>query len=88
MNTAYMIYQAERSRTAAEQREADRRNGELAASFARLWRSLAAPLRSRRRAQRTDQQGLRAAAPCRPAAWPVAGLPGRPCVRSSAALDD
>jgi hypothetical protein len=88
MNTAYMIYQTERCKTAAEQREADLRTGELAASLARLWHSLAAPLRFRRRAQPTDQQGLRAAAPGRPSAWPAAGLPGRPCVRSSAALDD
>ena len=55
MNTAYLIYQAERTRTAAEQREVDATHAELAASLTRLWRSLAAPLRSRRRAQRGAQ---------------------------------
>jgi hypothetical protein len=42
MNTSYVIYQAERTKTAAEQREIDRSAGELAASVARRWRSLAA----------------------------------------------
>ena len=55
MNTAYLIYQAERTRTAAEQREVDATHAELAASLTRLWRSLAAPLRSRRRARRGAQ---------------------------------
>ena len=49
MNTGYLIYQAERTRTAAEQREVDVAHAELAASLTRLWRALAAPLRSRRR---------------------------------------
>jgi hypothetical protein len=40
MNIAYQIYQAERPRTAAEQREADIQVGELAASAARLGRSV------------------------------------------------
>jgi hypothetical protein len=57
MNTGYLIYQAERTRTAAEQREIDAYHGELAASLTRLGRSLAAPLRSRRRAQRGAQRG-------------------------------
>ena len=47
MNTGYLIYQAERTRTAAEQREVDASHAELAAAVSRLWRSLAAPLRSR-----------------------------------------
>ena len=55
MNTAYLIYQAERTRTAAEQREVDATHAELAASLTRLWHSLAAPLRSRRGAQRGTQ---------------------------------
>jgi len=55
MNTAYLIYQAERTRTAAEQREVDATHAELAASLTRLWRSLAAPLRPRRRARRGTQ---------------------------------
>ena len=48
MNTGYPIYQAERTMTTAEQREVDEAHAELAASLSRLWRSLAAPLRSRR----------------------------------------
>ncbi len=51
MNTAYLIYQAERTRNAAEQRAVDATHAELAASLIRLWHSLAAPLRHRRRAQ-------------------------------------
>jgi hypothetical protein len=42
MNTSYLIYQAERTKTAAEQRAIDRSAGELAASLARRWHSLAA----------------------------------------------
>ena len=48
MNTGYLIYQAERTRSAAEQWEVDRSNAQLAASIGRMWRALAAPLRSRR----------------------------------------
>jgi hypothetical protein len=40
MNITYLIYQAERPRSMAEQREADTRAGEMAASFARIGRSL------------------------------------------------
>lgn len=40
MNPGYMIYQAERPRSYAEQREADVRNGQLAASLARWARPL------------------------------------------------
>lgn len=40
MNISYLIYQAERPQTTAEQREADARAGEMAAAFARLGRSL------------------------------------------------
>ena len=48
MNTGYLIYQAERTRSAAEQREADRSSAQLAASIGRMWRALTAPVRSRR----------------------------------------
>ena len=51
MNTGYLIYQAERTMTAAEQRAVDATHAELAAALTRLGRALAAPLRSRRRAQ-------------------------------------
>ena len=47
MNTGYLIYQAERTRSAAEQREVDVYHAELAASFARLWQFVAGPRRSR-----------------------------------------
>jgi hypothetical protein len=40
MNISYMLYQAERPRSAAEQRAADAQVGELAAAVARLGRSL------------------------------------------------
>jgi hypothetical protein len=40
MNIAYLIYEAERPRGTAEQREADVRAGEMAAAFARIGRSL------------------------------------------------
>ena len=40
MNISYQIYQAERPRSMAEQREGDVRAGEVAAAFARLGRSL------------------------------------------------
>jgi|HubBroStandDraft_2_1064218.scaffolds.fasta_scaffold125735_2 hypothetical protein len=65
MNTSYLIYQAERTKSAAEQREADRAAGEFAASLAGLWRRLAAPRRARRR-------GSRAPAPCRAPVQPRA----------------
>jgi hypothetical protein len=39
MNISYLLYQAERPRSAAEQREADARAGELAAAIARRGRS-------------------------------------------------
>ena len=50
MNMGYLISQAERNKTTAEQREIDVRNGELAAALAGLWHSLAAPWRFLRRA--------------------------------------
>jgi hypothetical protein len=40
MNISYLIYQAERPRSRAEQREADARAGEMAAAAGRLRRSL------------------------------------------------
>jgi hypothetical protein len=40
MYQSYMLYQAERPRSAREQREEDIRAGQLAAGFARLWRRL------------------------------------------------
>jgi hypothetical protein len=63
MNTSYLIYQAERTMTAAEQREVDATHAALAASLARLRRALAAPLRSRRGAQREAQGGTQHPSP-------------------------
>jgi hypothetical protein len=56
MNTGYLIYQAERTMTSAQQREVDATHAEMAASLSRLWRSLAAPLRSRRGGRREAQR--------------------------------
>jgi hypothetical protein len=47
MNTGYLIYQAERTRSRAEQREIDRRNGEFAAAATRRWHRIAAALAGR-----------------------------------------
>jgi len=59
MNTGYTIYQVERTKSAAEQREVDRSNAQLAAAISRLrgalaapWRALALPWRARRAARR------------------------------------
>ena len=61
MNSAYMIYQAERTKTGAEQHEIDASNAMLVHSLSWLWRFLAAPLRFRHRArhggEREAQQG-------------------------------
>lgn len=66
MNTGYLIYQAERTMTTAEQREVDAARAKLAASLTRLWHSLAAPLRSRPR----GHHGIRHQPPGRLAAFP------------------
>lgn len=47
MNTGYLIYQAERTRSAAEQQDVDRSNAQLAVSIGRMWRALAVPVRLR-----------------------------------------
>lgn len=52
MNTGYLIYQAERTMSPAQQREADIANAHLVASIASAWRALTGPRRSRRRAPR------------------------------------
>jgi hypothetical protein len=63
MNTGYLIYQAERTMSTAEQRSADRGAAELARSLGSLWRSAAAPFRW---ARRTRQPG----------SLPVTAFPG------------
>ena len=49
MYNSYMLYQAERPRTAREQREEDVRAGQLAAEFARLWHGLRHAAAARKR---------------------------------------
>jgi hypothetical protein len=75
MDPNYMIYQVERTKTVAEQREADRRAGEIAAAIASLFRSLAKP--ARLTAPRARTRSASSSAPChhtsrtqRPAAGP------------------
>jgi hypothetical protein len=46
MNTGYLIYQAERPRSAAEQRQTDIAHAELARAVSRRWHALTAPLRA------------------------------------------
>ena len=46
MNPGYMIYQAERTHSVAEQREIDRFNSDLAAAVTRPWHRLGAALAS------------------------------------------
>lgn len=44
MNTGYTIYQVERTKSAAEQREVDSSNAQLAAAISRLWGALSGPV--------------------------------------------
>ena len=68
MYTGYMLYQAERPKSAREQREIDVTNARLAAAigrFGRFGRRLARPVRPRRQTWRP--------APGRPAPCPETG---------------
>ncbi len=73
MNTGYLIYQAERPRGAAEQRQADIAHAELARTVSLRWHALTAPLRARRQRGRQPgywagyQAGESRAAECRAA---------------------
>jgi hypothetical protein len=69
MNISYLIYQAERPRSAAEQREADVQAGELAAAVARLGRSLRHPVTGNQDARREGR---------RPAGTPLSRAIPRP----------
>ena len=62
MNTGYMIYQAERPKSAREQREIDMGNAQLVQAVGRFGRWLARPVRPRRQTWRP--------APGRPAPCP------------------
>ena len=52
MNITYLIYEAERPRSTAEQREADMQAGQLAATVARLGHSLRHPATGKQNARR------------------------------------
>jgi hypothetical protein len=52
--TGYLIYQAERGRSQAEQRDIDRQTGELAAATTRRWRLILGSLRLRRELRALD----------------------------------
>jgi len=62
MNTGYMIYQAERPKSAREQREIDMSNARLVATIGRMWGWMSRPVRPRRQTWRP--------APGRPAPCP------------------
>jgi hypothetical protein len=53
MNTGYLIYQAERPRSAAEQRQTDIAHAELARAVSRRWHALTAPLRALHRGRQS-----------------------------------
>jgi len=64
MNISYLIYQAERPRSVAEQREADVRAGEMAAAVARLGRSLRHAVTGKQDARREGQRPAGATVSC------------------------
>lgn len=64
MNISYLIYQAERPRSTAEQREADVRAGELAAAFGRIGRSLRRSVTGKQEARQGDRRPATAAVSC------------------------
>jgi hypothetical protein len=66
VNTGYLIYQAERPRSRAEQQRVDIAHAELAQAVSRRWQALTAPLRALRSAGRPAR---------RPAGYPAAGYP-------------
>jgi hypothetical protein len=72
MNTGYLIYQAERPRSRAEQQQVDIANAELVGAVSRRWHALAAPLRALRSAGRAAGRPTRRPAG-RPAGYPAAG---------------
>jgi len=64
MNISYLIYEAERPRTIAEQREADVRVGEFAAAVARLGHSLRRTATRKQEPRRGGQRPATAALSC------------------------
>jgi hypothetical protein len=64
MNISYLINEAERPRSMAEQREADMGAGELAAAAARLGRSLRHPFAGKQDARREGRRPATATVSC------------------------
>ena len=64
MNITYLIYEAERPRSMAEQRERDARAGEFAAAVARLGRTLRHPGTGKRNARRDSRRPVGATVAC------------------------
>jgi LmbE family N-acetylglucosaminyl deacetylase len=64
MNISYLIYEAERPRTTAQQHEADMRAGEMAAAAKRLGCSLRHPFGGKPDARRGSQRAARSTVPC------------------------
>ena len=56
MNSTYLIYEAERPWSTAEQREADVRAGEFAAAVTRIGRSLRHPATGKHNARRDGKR--------------------------------
>jgi hypothetical protein len=76
MNTGYLIYQAERPRSGAEQRQVDIAHAELARAVSRRWHTLAAPLRALRPRRRSA--GRRPGLPV--TGIPAAQIPAAECL--------
>jgi hypothetical protein len=64
MNITYLIYEAERPKSMAEQREADVRAGQLAAAAARLGHSLRHRATGKRNARRDARRPVTATVSC------------------------
>jgi hypothetical protein len=60
MNITYLIYEAERPRSMAQQREADVRAGEFAAAIGRLGHSLRHPATGKRNARQDSRHPVSA----------------------------
>jgi hypothetical protein len=63
LDQGYLLYQAERVRTRAEQQAADARLGQRAAALAQVFRSIARPVRAVRRQPATGLPACRATLP-------------------------
>lgn len=72
MNTGYLIYQAERPLSRAEQQQVDIANAELVRAVSRCWYALAAPLRALRSTGRAAGRPTRRRASYGAAEYPAA----------------